>query len=420
MANSGAGDLFQGEVMTVVTYGVLQGRFLQNQCLVTPVETVELAADRMLGLRGAEGSTPYLSLYWRVKNFRPGDFDVAVHQCRRILRVRGPRGTYYWVSVNQAPMFIGACKALNLQPILESWGIKEREYLTIRDKVHQRLSDGTLMSLMELKASVPAHLQRRVTKRGAPPSGTLQVTLEVMQNAGEVTALKEPGFDRHWVDEYHGDRRDVTRPNFYGLVSVLYPQVAVDVMESTLARKQLLHQYIGTFGPVTVADMAWWTGWKKGEVKQLLNEIPLEAIPVTYHDQTREYWCLPDGTTDHKSEVQAVHLLPGGDSAIKGYSDFERFLLDPCPDSNLLRFNPVVLHNGIGRGNWGYRRTNGYLDVVLSLFDTPSPDETVAMETAAHRLGHFLASHTGDEVRCHSLKQTGPWRADAAFPVVAP
>ncbi len=317
-------------------------------------------------------------------------------------------------------MFIGAFRTPHLQPILESWGIAEEEYLAIRDEVRQSLSDGALMSLSELKAQISAHLQRRVTKKGAPPSGTLQVALEIMQNRGEVTALKEPGFDRHWVDEYHGDQRDVTRPNLYGLVSELYPQVTANEMESTLARKQLLQNYIRTFGPATLEDMAWWTGWKKGEIKQILKEIPLEGIQVKYPHLTREYWCLQGGNTDHHSEVKAVHLLPGGDSAIKGYADFERFLHDSRPDSNLLRFSPVVLLNGIGRGNWGYRRANGYLDIVLSLFGTPSLDETAAIDTAANRLGQFLAQHTGDLVRCHTMKQTGPWRPGAAFPIPAP
>jgi hypothetical protein len=113
----------------------LQRHVLRQQCLSAPAESVEEAVERTLGCRGAEGSTPYLSLLWRVREFQPEQFDRAVHQTRSLLRVRGPRGTYFWVTPGLAPLFLAAARTEPQAQFLQQWGLDEGEYHAIAEGV---------------------------------------------------------------------------------------------------------------------------------------------------------------------------------------------------------------------------------------------------------------------------------------------
>ena len=55
----------------------------------------------------------------------------------------------------------------------------------------------------------------------------------------------------------------------YYLFQEYFPNVDIECNEKN-AKKFVMKQYIGSFGPVTVNDVAWWTGFRKTETKQIL------------------------------------------------------------------------------------------------------------------------------------------------------
>ena len=398
----------------------LQQGLLRQQCLSAPVESVERAITRILGCRAAEGSTPYLSLLWRVADFKPADFDKAVHEDRSLLRVKGPRGTYFWVTPALAPLFLAAAHSEPISQFLLRWGIQEGEYRAIEEAVTLAATRGPV-GLSQLKKRIPMALQRPVYRKGSPASTALAVALEAMQFSGQVTLLKAPGFDRHRSREYYGDVRDVTRPNLVGLVAELYPELQVESWEPTEARRHLLEAYIKAYGPVTVEDMTWWTGWTKREVREHLRSLAAQLIEVYVPGLNgtflvnRPTWSLEGGTPVDTPPL--VHLLPGGDSLTKGYDGFGRFLVRPTDDENVLRFMPTVLCDGLGKGNWAYRITATKVEVVVQLFETVEESLLHPFVEAAIRTGQFITDATLP-VEVSFQTRSGRWNPRESFPLV--
>lgn len=156
-------------IVLTCTQAELRWRMLRQQCLSAPADTVEQAATQLLGCRAAEGSTPYLSLFWRVRGFDPSLFDRAVHHDRSLVRVKGPRGTYYWVTLALAPLFLAAARNEPFLPFLDRWGMQEGEFHAVEEEVTLAIS-GQLLSLSELKKRIPMVLQRPLHRKGFPPS----------------------------------------------------------------------------------------------------------------------------------------------------------------------------------------------------------------------------------------------------------
>jgi hypothetical protein len=391
----------------------LQRHTLRQQCLSAPAGTVEQAVTHMLGCRGAEGSTPYLSLLWRVSGFAPDQFDKAVHQDRTLLRVRGPRGTYYWVTPALAPLFLAAARTEPHRERLLAWGMQEGEYRAIEAEITSAVTGGP-MPVRDLTRRMPAALKRPVKRKGLPASTALAVTLEAMQLAGQVTLLKEPGFARHRTPEYYGDARDITRPNLVGLVADLYPTVQPGAWEQNEARTELVRAYIKTYGPVTPEDIAWWTGWTKREVQAHLRsiagevaEVQVQGLPDTFLIHT------PTWNPAADNDPLTAWLLPGGDSLMKGYAGFARFLASDADDHNVLRFMPAVLIGGLGRGNWGYRLATNTAEVLVELFTPPDEALREPLERAASRIGHLL---TGAPGGLRIRQRTDRWNPRAVYP----
>lgn len=137
--------------MKAISLVTVRRHLLRKHALGASESSVPAAVERLVGLRGAEGSTPYLSLFWRVQGFRPNDFDQAVHEHRQLLRVRGPRGTYYWVTPRQVFRFAAAAQSEPVDRYLAGWGMEVGEFQAMREEITGALADGETLPLQQLK-----------------------------------------------------------------------------------------------------------------------------------------------------------------------------------------------------------------------------------------------------------------------------
>jgi hypothetical protein len=177
------------------------------------------------------------------------------------------------------------------------------------------------------------------------------------------------------------------------------PQLA---REEALA--ELASRYFGGHGPATLKDFAWWAGLTLADAR-----IGLAAAKHDLEQATiggAEYWVpasAPVPSTQGGSdattvggEERGVHLLPGFDEYVIGYTDRSLALDDGAlrrivPGGNGV-FLPTVVFDGRVVGTW--RRVNkpGHVRVSESLFEPLTGARRSELQTAAARYAAFLGA----------------------------
>jgi hypothetical protein len=152
------------------------------------------------------------------------------------------------------------------------------------------------------------------------------------------------------------------------------------------ARVELVRRWLAAFGPATVADLKWWTGWTVGDLRRALTQID----PVEVDMDGEPGIVLP---TDDREPVPAVEpwvaLLPGLDPTVMGWQrrgwylgDHGRRLFDTNGNAG-----PTVWCDGRIVGGWAQRRDGS---VAVELLEDVGAEATAAIHAEAERLTGWL------------------------------
>lgn len=159
---------------------------------------------------------------------------------------------------------------------------------------------------------------------------------------GMVAELANIGVLAFRVDMLDGIRPDETKR--YRLLAPFAP------VEETAARLELLRRYLTHYGPVTLRDAAYFFHWTQGEIKALLEELPVQSVSF----EGRDYFYL--GCTPVAASLPEVRLLAGFDPLMLGYRKEDNPFL---PNEHLRGiFNlagivhPAILLRGQVVGRW--------------------------------------------------------------------
>jgi hypothetical protein len=122
-------------------------------------------------------------------------------------------------------------------------------------------------------------------------------------------------------------------------------------------RAALASRYLARYGPATLADLRWWTGWTLTHARDALREIDAVAVHLEGIDEPG--YVLPDdGDGPGIDDVPwAVVLLPALDSTPMGWTDRAWYLGAHAPELFDRNGNvgPTVWAGGRIVGGWGQR-----------------------------------------------------------------
>jgi hypothetical protein len=311
--------------------GVRERRARLGAChrLASHVATVEEAAGAVVGLHSSDPATVFLSSWARVDGFQPADLEDALYSRRSLVRMLGMRRTLFVVPADLAPVMHEACtKALipgqrkRLVRMLEQQGVApsgggETWLAKVATATLSAIAVRGEATARELTTDVPQLGAKLAFGEGKTWAGTMGVSTRVLfllATEGLIVRTRPLGT---WTS---GQYRWATTEHWLGA-----PLREIGHAE---ACSELLGRWLRSFGPATMTDIRWWTGWTAALAKTTLGAI--DAVEVQ----------LAEGTgyvhTDDLDQIGDadpwVALLPGLDPTAMGWKDRGWYLGDRATD----------------------------------------------------------------------------------------
>jgi len=318
----------------------------------------------MVGLHSSDPASVFLSAWARVEGFVPADLEDALYRRRSLVRMLGMRRTLFVVPVDLAAVMDEACtKALasaqrtRLVRMLEEQGVSsagrgERWLDRVASDTLEALRARDEASARELTAEIPELGTKLNFGQGTPWAATVGVSTRVLfllATEGQIVRVRPLG---SWTS---GQYRWATTESWLG--------GSLAEIDHAEACAEILGRYLRTFGPATMTDIRWWTGWTAALAKTTL--VAIDAVEVRLDDGVGHV--LRDDLEPEGDVDPWVALLPGLDPTVMGWKDRAWYLDDHA--SELFDRNgnagPTIWANGKVIGAWAQTEQG---EVVVELF----------------------------------------------------
>ncbi len=345
---------------------------------------VPSAAGDLVGLHASDPVTIYLAAAARVDGLKVADVERALYEERSVLRMLGMRRTLFVVPVELAPVVHAACTraiAVNerkrLVQLVEQAGVAEDAARWVDEA-----NEATMRALAargeafanELSADVPA-LRARVRiadgKSYAADANLTTFVLSRLAADGRIVRGRPRG---SWISSQH--RWAPTASWFPG---------GLPELPTEPARVELVRRWLRAYGPATVADVRWWTGWTLRDTRAALAalataDVDLDGVPGIV---------LADDVAPSLPVAAVAALLPALDPTVMGWKERDWYL---GPHRAALfdrngNAGPTVWWDGRVVGGWAVRADGS---VAVRVLEDVGAEAAAAVDDAAGRLEAWL------------------------------
>lgn len=351
-------------------------------------DLVRVAGD-LCGLHSSDAASVMLAARARVDGFVVDHAERALYEDRSLARILAMRRTMFVVPTGDVDMFHAAStraqvdtQRCRLVKMLAESDVTDGQD---PDAWLDGVATDTLTALrehgqataMELSRDVPALARRIVVAPDKPYGGQIGVSTRVL------FLLATEG---HIV---RGRPRGTWRSTQYRWAPVadwFQGRVDVDAMPTDDARVALASRWLRTFGPATVEDLQWWTGWTKTATRAALARIEPEEVDL---DGQPGIVAADDVVpADHPGPW--VALLPALDTTTMGWKHRD-FHLDPDLRPRLFDRNgnagPTIWVDGRVVGGW-VQRPDG--EVVTQVLTDVGADALAVIDAQAGAVQEWL------------------------------
>jgi hypothetical protein len=355
-------------------------RLLVRHHLATPAATVEDVAADVVGLHSTDPASVVLSARARLDPFAVSDLEDALYERRSHVRMLGMRATLFVTTPELAAVIDAACtKAIaaterrRVVRLLEEQGVAADggAWLdaAIRDTMAALHEHGELAGaqLTKLVPALTTKLRFGSGKWSAEVGMTTRVVF-LLAAQGTIVRGRPRG---SWIS---GQYRWVPTDSWLGA-----PLPAIPTAE---ASARLLRAWLAAFGPGTMADIRWWTGWSARQTDTALGALDVEEVGLE-NDATG--FVLADDIAAVRARPRWVAFLPGLDATTMGWKERDWYLGPHGPtlfDRNG-NAGPTVWVDGRVIGGWA-QRENG--DVAYRLLERVDAATTKKLHAERDRL----------------------------------
>jgi hypothetical protein len=346
-------------------------------------DPVELAGG-LVGLHATDPVTVYLSARARMEDLSVSELERTLYEERSLLRMIGMRRTLFVFPLGLAAVVKAACT----ESIAEA---QRRRYAKLIEEAGitsdglawlEHAADATLQALesrgqafaSELSREVPQLREKLSFGEGKKWAGTIGMTtwvLFLLAAEGRIARGRPRGTwtSSQWSWAPAGSWLSDPLPE----------------LDPEAARAELASRWLAAYGPATVTDVKWWTGWTLGQTRTALAAIGAAEVDL---DGTPGIALAHDLESEPEPEPWAA-LLPALDPTVMGWKERDWYLGEQGPalfDRNG-NAGPTVWWNGRVVGGWAGRGDGA---IAFRLLEDVGADALRAIETEAERLERWL------------------------------
>jgi hypothetical protein len=337
------------------------------------------AARALVAVHSTDPASAFLGLARRTTGGTVGGVEAALYEDRSLIRLLGMRRTVFIAARELAPVIQAACSAdvaLRERRKLLGW-LAEAEVAPDPAAWLAGAETAALAALAACGEATPADLAaadprlaaRIVLGRGTPNEAPISVASRVLfllAAQGQAVRGRPRG---GWTStQYRWASLEAWAP---GLATWAGPDAAVE-----LARR-----WLAAYGPATVDDLRWWTGWTATRARAALTalapaEVDLDGVPGI---------ALPDDLEPGPPAEPWAALLPALDSTAMGWQQRDWSLGEHAARlfDRTGNAGPTAWWDGRVIGTWARARDG---EIVWRLLEDAGAEAAAALDAAAARV----------------------------------
>ncbi|MEV7356540.1 winged helix DNA-binding domain-containing protein [Kitasatospora sp. NPDC091276] len=366
----------------VIGEGERRARVGRRQLLAPSVRVarVEQVADALVGLHASDPATVYLSACARLVEPSVAEVDRALYEDVTLVKLLSMRRTLFAVTEGFAPHVSSSTAR----------AIAARERATLLKHLRDHADGWDEARLAGAERAVLAAVARRgeaTTKELGDDVPELRETMlmsagkpyENRQSVGS-RLLRLLAADGHV-------RRGRPRGSW---LSNVYPWAPVPQWPEAPVREakaEVVRRWLAGYGPATVEDVKWWTGWTLGDTRRALADVGAEDVELAGGAAAL---VLPGDAGPVAEPEPWAALLPGLDPTVMGWRGRDWYLRPedvPALFDRAGNAGPTVWWCGRVVGGWA-QRPDG--EVVWRLFGDVGAEAEGAIAAEAARLAGWL------------------------------
>jgi len=344
----------------------------------------ELAADLVV-LHATDPATVYLSLAARSRDLAVDDVSRALYDDRSLVRMLGMRRTMFVVPDALVPMVqrsssdpvAARLRTALVKHLAEVVDHPDAWLADVERRVHAILQDtggGTAAALSTAEPRLRTKLTYAEGKAYGGPATITTRVLGLMAADGLIVRGRTAG---SWTGaQYEWAPIEAWLPG------------GIPALDPVRARAELVGAWLARFGPATVADVAWWTGWNGRDTKAALAavgavEVDLDGIVGVV---------LPDDLDPVAEPEPWIALLPALDPTPMGWVGRDWYFspeFKPALFDRTGNIGPTVWCRGRVVGGWAQRPSG---EVVSRLLVDIGSEQAAAVRAEAARLQDWIGS----------------------------
>ncbi|MFI6078411.1 winged helix DNA-binding domain-containing protein [Actinoplanes sp. NPDC051343] len=370
--------------MRTITVEQRRRELVRRHHLTGDAKTSEQVVDAMVALHATDPASVYLSVLARGHSITLPDVSAAMYERRGLVRWMAMRRTLFVFAREDIPMIqsavstpLAATLRRRLLTLLERNGIEPpvNEDLpgwlrATEMRVEQALKRRARATGVELRADEP-NLRATIPARtrSEQRQGLTSPLLTLMSAEGRIVRSAPVGA---WT----------TRNHRWEPVSAWRPG-GIPSIDPPAAQASLARRWLERFGPATVEDLEWWTGWNKSTTRAALGRLDLEEVDL----YGRPGIDLRGAETAAPAEPVAC-LLPCLDPTPMGWKHRDWFTaVDPALIYDRAgNIGPTIWWNGELIGAWASAASG----IVVKIVADRGREAAAAVEEAANRLGERI------------------------------